>query len=87
VKQCGGDLSVMALTDATALVLPCADLALYSSLEGNLPPGLTASEVNSAIEVIKDNLECAIQMVDIGADWGRKFDLPRNSCHHIIKTF
>jgi MYND finger len=65
----GVDFSVVAPTDATALVVACATLALVAELgrSGSPPP-------RAAQEQKEQMAECAMQLVRLGADMNRKIN-------------
>mmetsp|Transcript_14133 Transcript_14133/g.20879 ORF Transcript_14133/g.20879 Transcript_14133/m.20879 type:complete len:581 (-) Transcript_14133:644-2386(-) len=67
----GGEL---APPTCTALILVCASLAMYGVM-GNAP-GLVNKQMK---ETLNGNLECAIQLVRLGADCQAKLILPSSS--------
>jgi hypothetical protein len=74
-KQCGGEIPIVAPTDATVLVLLCATYAVNASLKMDYIFNANLTE----------SWKCAIQLVKLGADCEKKLNIPRHPGHAIFE--
>jgi len=81
-SQCGQP--IVAPTDSTALVMICAGLALYGKLDCKTFRSMMPNEV---CRQLQGQLDCAVQLVSLGADVSTKLRLPRSSDSAEIETF
>mmetsp|Transcript_23173 Transcript_23173/g.33234 ORF Transcript_23173/g.33234 Transcript_23173/m.33234 type:complete len:565 (-) Transcript_23173:257-1951(-) len=81
-SQCGQP--IVAPTDSTALVMICAVLALYGKLDSKIFKDFMSNELR---RVLQGQLDCAVQLVWLGADVNTKLRLPSSSDSSQIESF
>mmetsp|Transcript_23170 Transcript_23170/g.33226 ORF Transcript_23170/g.33226 Transcript_23170/m.33226 type:complete len:555 (-) Transcript_23170:286-1950(-) len=81
-SQCGQP--IVAPTDSTALVMICAVLALYGKLDSKIFKDFMSNELR---RVLQGQLDCAVQLVWLGADVNTKLRLPSSSDCAEIEAF